>query len=267
MQRSVSRRVAVALASSWLVVAAGCSPSAEVVGTSADVGVETGAGGSADAGSPDAAEVVGTSADADVEPAGDARPNVDRAARRPTCPVADATCVPVTPAVDVRDACLGVRWVGPAPRRAGRVPGRRTTACRRWHLACRVERLFGDDAPTGLRGYCTYSWEPSAGGDPNLVPAKGTDYLEAFGGRLSQGTDAIEVVSKDCLAVGVQDTDVTQAVGRVAESAYYAAVDQVHPLPDGANGGPAAIRVSVVDSTPPRVRRGRRHGWADPITV
>jgi hypothetical protein len=248
MQRSVSRRVAVALASSWLVVAAGCSPSAEVVGTSADVGVETGAGGSADAGSPDAAEVVGTSADADVEPAGDARPNVDRAARRPTCPVADATCVPVTPAVDVRDACLGVRWVARLRDARAECPAaeRLPAGAGTW----RVERLFGDDAPTGLRGYCTYSWEPSAGGDPNLVPAKGTDYLEAFGGRLSQGTDAIEVVSKDCLAVGVQDTDVTQAVGRVAESAYYAAVDQVHPLPDGANGGPAAIRVSVVDSTP-----------------
>jgi len=238
MQRSVSWPASVVLASSWLILAAGCSPSADAVDTSGDAG-----------GGPDAA-------DAQVEPDADAGPSVDRAARAPACPVADATCVPVTAAVDTRDACLGVRWVARLRDAQAECPSADLVPAGggTW----RTERLFGDDAPPGLLGYCAYSWEPPAGGEPNFLPAKGTDYLEGFGGGLSQASNAVEAVSKDCLAVGVQDTDVTQWVGPIAETAYYAAVNRARPLPNGAAGGPAAIRVAVVDSTP----RGYDEGLA-----
>ncbi len=199
-----------------------------------------------DATPPDAESDASSTADTDADT--DAPPAVDRAARRPTCPVADATCVPVTPAVDVRDACLGVRWIGRLrdARAACPTADRLPAGGGAWG----VERLFGNDAPIGLQPYCAYTWTPPAGGDPAFVPAKGTDYLESFGARLTQSADAFEAVAKDCLSVGVQDTDLTQRVGPLAEAAYYEAVGQVHPLPDGAAGGPAAIRVAVVDSTP-----------------
>ncbi len=194
--------------------------------TPADLGAGGGSGG--EPGSPD---------------------DTSRAARAPTCPTRLATCVATAPALDTSVACSGVRWIGllrqpgaPCPS-----PARIDAGTGTWSAS----RLFTDaNLPPSMDAYCVYTWTPPAA-QPDQQPPQGARYLAAFGAAISPaGSATFASVARDCHAVGVQDTAVTQPVGALAESAYYTAVGQVAPLPDGAVSGPAAIRVAVADSTP-----------------
>lgn len=206
---------------------------------------------------PDAAATAETTPDLGADPADAAASEADaadpgdtsRAARGPTCPTRLATCVATAAPLDTNVACSGVRWIGllrqpgaPCPS-----PARIDAGTGTWTAS----RLFTDEnVPASMDAYCVYTWTPPAA-QPDQQPPQGARYLTDFGAAINPaGTTTFSAVARDCHAVGVQDTAVTQAVGALAETAYYRAVGQVAPLPDGANAGPRAIRIAIADSTP-----------------